>query len=123
MELESIIEAANLTHQQGRELCQKTDRQWRRYRSGDTPFPQELELLILTVGGGYLGGISPAWSNYRIDGDHLVDQFERRYSVEWLEGLHWYHEKLAAERARLRQQVRELQGQPFTLEAIKKGAL
>lgn len=108
MDFNQFIDSLNITHEQARSWCGKTPRQWRRYRAGDSPFPQYLKQLVL-LQAGYLGAISPDWIGWQIQGDILISPEGLTYSATWFRSLPWYLERLRAERARLRQRIRELE--------------
>lgn len=126
MELDRLIEQLNITHDMARRWCGKTPRQWRRYRAGDSPFPVPLRQLVM-LRAGFLGAVSPAWTGWTLTGDTLTSPEGHRYDLAWFHGLPWYLQRLRAERAQLRQRIRELERVPIPANVVpfprqKKGA-
>lgn len=127
MDIDRLVEQLTITHDMARQWCGMSPRQWRRYRNGDSRMSEQLVSLI-QLRAGQLGAISPQWIGWRIQGDELVSPVGQSYSLKWFHGLPWYLEGLRAERARLRQRIRELEANqshsnvvPFRRQ--KKGAI
>ena len=117
--LKELCQSASLTRTEAARLTGKCDRQWRRYLDGSAQIPGHI-FTLLKFKAGDLSLVNPAWYGWILSAKTgaLIDPFGRTYSQTWHEGIHWYFEKLAAQRARLRDETRSLKKENIRLKYL-----